>query len=129
AATAGDWTFASEPLFWNTNASILAQSAGRQSGLPFGTAPEEASFWASAVSSAQVRGAFLIPALANMDLLISTASGGQSFGKPEEVFPTLNALSRPGESVVVSYLVLLMNAWSGCTSPCCNHVGAMLEST
>ena len=54
----------------------------RQIGFPSGTAPEEASFWAAAVSSAQVRGALLIPAFANIVLLISTASGDQSFGKP-----------------------------------------------
>ena len=64
------------------NASIRAQSGLRQIGFPSGTALEDASFWASAVSSAQVRGALLIPAFANMAVFISTASGDQSFGNP-----------------------------------------------
>ena len=85
----------SEPLFWKTNGSRRAQSAERQIGLPPGTTFFLAIAWATAVSWAQVVGAFM-PTASSADLLTSIASGDQSFGKPYCLPPTLKAFSRLG---------------------------------
>src|SRR5207249_3374113 len=99
--------FASDALFWNTNGRSRAQSAARQIGLPPGTTPFVCIADATAWSCAHVFGAFW-PAWLSMAVLISIASGDQSFGKPYVCPPTLNALSRLGKNFAVLYLLDLM---------------------
>src|SRR4051794_35126612 len=120
--------FASDALFWNTNGSRRAQSAARQIGLPSGTAPCVAIACATAWSWAHVFGAFWC-ALLSIVVLISIASGDQSFGKPYICPPTLNAFSRLGKKGFVLYFEDLMNEFSGSSTPCFAQVEATLEST